>query len=353
MTSISPVGRSAFWLPSGRAGHGAGDLQAVLRAQVVGHRLVADDDLDDAGGVAQVDEGDPAVVAAAGDPAGEGDGLSDVLGAEAACVMGADHESFSLMVCSSWSSGTATWSPVVMVLSWASPASISRSPEHDGEPRPGPVGALHRALEPAAAVRHVHADPGAPQPGGDQDRPAARRRHRAVRRTRRPGRGRPPRAPRPGRPAGCGRRRGRSRCRTAAARRAPPSARRSGRRRRCPTGRRARRGRTRTWCGCSSRGRAPSAALIDVRRPRGRRAASRTSAKWAAQSSHRWSSISGASSSCARTFSRLSSRTRSGLIRARSWVASSRSSVPQERVQLLAVDRAGTSAQPSEVSSSR
>ena len=62
---------------------------------MVGDRLVADDDLDDAAGLAQVDEGDAAVVAAAGHPAGEGDGLADVLGAQGAGVMGADHCSVS------------------------------------------------------------------------------------------------------------------------------------------------------------------------------------------------------------------------------------------------------------------
>ena len=57
----------------------------------MGDLLVADDDLDDAAGLAQVEEGDPAVVAAAGHPAGEGHGLADVLGAQGAGVVGADH----------------------------------------------------------------------------------------------------------------------------------------------------------------------------------------------------------------------------------------------------------------------
>ena len=72
-------------------GHLADDLEAVLGAQLVGDRLVADHDLDDAAGLAQVDERDPAVVAPAGHPPGEGDGLADVLGAQGAGVMGADH----------------------------------------------------------------------------------------------------------------------------------------------------------------------------------------------------------------------------------------------------------------------
>ncbi len=58
---------------------------------MVGDLLVAHHHLDDAGGLAQVEERDAAVVAPPGHPAGQGDGLSDVLGAQAACVMGADH----------------------------------------------------------------------------------------------------------------------------------------------------------------------------------------------------------------------------------------------------------------------
>ena len=79
-TSTSPVGRSGFWLPSGRRLDLAGDLQAVLAAQVVGDLLVADDDLDDAAGLAQVDERHSAVVATARHPAGEGHLGVDVLG---------------------------------------------------------------------------------------------------------------------------------------------------------------------------------------------------------------------------------------------------------------------------------
>ena len=66
-------------------------LRQYSLRRLVGDRLVADDDLDDAAGVAQVEEGDPAVVAAAGHPPGEGDGLADVLGAQGAGVVGADH----------------------------------------------------------------------------------------------------------------------------------------------------------------------------------------------------------------------------------------------------------------------
>ena len=85
------MGRFGFSLPSGRGHDLAVDRQAVLRAQAVRDLLVADDDLDDAGGVAQVEERDPAVVAPAADPAGEGDGLAGVLGAQRAGVVGADH----------------------------------------------------------------------------------------------------------------------------------------------------------------------------------------------------------------------------------------------------------------------
>ncbi len=89
---LDVTGRQARVLVALRTrGHLTGDLQAVLRAQLVRDRLVADHDLDHAGGLPEVDEGDAAVVAPPGDPAGEGDGLADVLDAETACVVGADH----------------------------------------------------------------------------------------------------------------------------------------------------------------------------------------------------------------------------------------------------------------------
>ena len=69
----------------------AGDLQAVLAAQAVRDGLVADDDLHDAARLAEVEEGDAAVIAPPGHPPGEGDGLADVLGAQGAGVMRADH----------------------------------------------------------------------------------------------------------------------------------------------------------------------------------------------------------------------------------------------------------------------
>ena len=76
----------------GSLGHLPGDLDDVLRPQLVGHVLVADDHLGDARGVPQVDEGHPAVVTPAVDPPGEGDGAGDVGGTQRACVAGAEHE---------------------------------------------------------------------------------------------------------------------------------------------------------------------------------------------------------------------------------------------------------------------
>ena len=75
----------------------SGDLDAELVAQVVdpgrGEVLIANHHLADPGGVTQVDEGDPAMVAALGHPAGEGDGLPDVLDTEGAGTVGAQHGS--------------------------------------------------------------------------------------------------------------------------------------------------------------------------------------------------------------------------------------------------------------------
>src|SRR5690606_10785824 len=62
-----------------------------LRPQRVRHLLVADDDLGDAGGVAQVDERHPTVIPPAVHPPGEGHGGADVGGAELAGVVGAEH----------------------------------------------------------------------------------------------------------------------------------------------------------------------------------------------------------------------------------------------------------------------
>src|SRR4051812_22456260 len=62
-----------------------------LGTQRMSDGLIANDDLRDAARVAQVDEGDAAVVATPGDPAGKGDVFADGVDPEAAGVMGADH----------------------------------------------------------------------------------------------------------------------------------------------------------------------------------------------------------------------------------------------------------------------
>ena len=64
-------------------GHGAGHGHDRLVAQLV-RDLLAHDDLDDAGGVPEVDERDSAVVTAPVDPPREGDGGSGVRGAQGA-----------------------------------------------------------------------------------------------------------------------------------------------------------------------------------------------------------------------------------------------------------------------------
>ena len=80
--------------------HLAGDGQDVLGPQVVGD-LLADDDLGDARGVAQVDEGDAAVVPAPVHPAGQGDGPADVRGSQGPGVTGSQHgDSFRWGHCS-------------------------------------------------------------------------------------------------------------------------------------------------------------------------------------------------------------------------------------------------------------
>jgi len=56
-----------------------------------GQDLVAHHDLDNAGGVPQIQERHPAVVPAAGDPARQDDGSSDVLGPERAGIVVAHH----------------------------------------------------------------------------------------------------------------------------------------------------------------------------------------------------------------------------------------------------------------------
>ncbi len=71
--------------------HLADDAHAVLGAQVVGDVRLAHDDLRDAGAVAQVEEGDAAVVAPPGHPAGERDGGAGVLLPERPGLVRADH----------------------------------------------------------------------------------------------------------------------------------------------------------------------------------------------------------------------------------------------------------------------
>ena len=60
--------------------------------------LVPEHDLDDPAGVAQVDEGDPAVVPAAGHPARQGHRLAVLLGAQRARLVGSDHFLLSLSI---------------------------------------------------------------------------------------------------------------------------------------------------------------------------------------------------------------------------------------------------------------
>ena len=76
--------------------HLAGDLDAVLVPQVVCARrrqhLVTHHHLDHPGGVPQIKERHPTMVTAAGDPAGQGDGGSGMLGAKRAGTVGAHHE---------------------------------------------------------------------------------------------------------------------------------------------------------------------------------------------------------------------------------------------------------------------
>src|SRR5690606_9303547 len=70
-----------------------GDPDAVLHLQVLGDGVLGrvGDDLDQARGVTQVEEGDAAVVAAPLHPAGQGDLLTDHLGGDRGGPVGADH----------------------------------------------------------------------------------------------------------------------------------------------------------------------------------------------------------------------------------------------------------------------
>ncbi len=76
------------------ADHLAGDPDAELGAQPVGalgHLAFAEHDLGDTGGVSQIDEDDPAVIATARHPPGEGDGLPGMTGAKRSGLVRAHH----------------------------------------------------------------------------------------------------------------------------------------------------------------------------------------------------------------------------------------------------------------------
>src|SRR5699024_905744 len=78
-------------------GYRPDDPQTVFGSQLVGDRLIAYDDLGDAGGIAQVDERHSPMVAPARDPASERDLGAGVSGAQAAGIVRADHVRYSLM----------------------------------------------------------------------------------------------------------------------------------------------------------------------------------------------------------------------------------------------------------------
>ncbi len=94
-TSTSPVAIRGLTLPSSRRSHLSAYRDAPLVAQVVRDRVVAYDDLHDAGGVPQIDERHPTVIAATGHPAGEGHGVAGVGRAERAGLVRAEHRSSS------------------------------------------------------------------------------------------------------------------------------------------------------------------------------------------------------------------------------------------------------------------
>ena len=140
----------------------AGDLDAVLAAQAVRHGLVADDDLDQAAGLAQVEEGHAPVIAASGHPPGEGDGLADVLGAQGAGVMGADH-----WCCSSWLRVDRGRGGRARCLRWSSVLAGRACRDHGGPEvlgGRGPGGRVGRGLLPRADVLHLVAALGVGEP---------------------------------------------------------------------------------------------------------------------------------------------------------------------------------------------
>ena len=84
-------GQGRVLVALGALGDGADDLQDVLVAQAVEDLFLADHNLGHAGGIAQVHECDTTVVTTAAHPAGQGYGLSNVLGAKGSEVMCAQH----------------------------------------------------------------------------------------------------------------------------------------------------------------------------------------------------------------------------------------------------------------------
>jgi hypothetical protein len=72
-------------------GNGALDLQDVLVAQAVEDLFLADHNLGHARSIAQVNECHTTVITAAAHPAGQGYGLSNVLGTKGSEVMCAQH----------------------------------------------------------------------------------------------------------------------------------------------------------------------------------------------------------------------------------------------------------------------
>jgi hypothetical protein len=117
----------------GAQADGAGDLQAVLAAEVVRDGLVPDHDLHEPAGLTQVDERHSPVIASSGHPATEGDLGVDVARPQTAGVVGADHGcSCSLRRTAGRRSSTGgvqvvrsigVWSPLRMSLISAAPPS--------------------------------------------------------------------------------------------------------------------------------------------------------------------------------------------------------------------------------------
>ena len=92
-TSTSPVGLG-FSFPAGRRRTGP-STRTQYSVQPGGDRLLVHDDLDDARTVAQIEEGDPAVVAPPCHPAREHDGAVGVFGAQVAGRLVTQHEHWS------------------------------------------------------------------------------------------------------------------------------------------------------------------------------------------------------------------------------------------------------------------